>query len=116
MKHFLSPARLLGFARFATFYAWELVVSSVRVAHDVLTPTFHMRPAIVRVPLEPASDLELLATANLVSLTPGTLSLDITPDRRTLIVHVMYADADRQATRQAIKREIEQPVLRLFRR
>jgi multicomponent Na+:H+ antiporter subunit E len=68
------------------------------------------------VPLEPASDLELLATANLVSLTPGTLSLDITPDRRTLIVHVMYADADRQATRQAIKREIEQPVLRLFRR
>jgi multicomponent Na+:H+ antiporter subunit E len=108
--------RLAVLLRFTVFYAWELVVSSVRVAHDVLTPTFHMRPAIVRVPLEPASDLELLAIANLVSLTPGSLSLDITPDRRALIVHVMYADADPEATRRTIKTGIEQPVLALSRR
>ncbi len=100
---------------FALFYVWELVVSSVRVAYDVLTPRFHMRPGVIGLPLEARTDLEITALANLISLTPGTLSLDVSPDRRTLYIHAMYIDEDTEQLCAALKNNIERRVLTLFR-
>ena len=99
---------------FVAFYLWELVVSSLRVAYDVLTPTLHMRPAIIAVPLEVRSDLAITLLANLVSLTPGSLTLDISPDRRTLYVHVMFG-MDTDAVRNEITRNLERRVAALVR-
>ena len=78
--------------RLIAFFLYELVVSSLQVAWDVLTPTHLSTPAIVEVPLDVKSDLEILLVTNLISLTPGTLSLDVTPDRKTLLVHSMFVD------------------------
>jgi hypothetical protein len=64
------------------FFLWELIVSSVRVAWEVITPGDHSRAQIVEMPLDVESDIEILLVTNLISLTPGTLSLDVTPDRR----------------------------------
>ncbi|MFN3614431.1 MAG: Na+/H+ antiporter subunit E, partial [Rubrimonas sp.] len=50
------------------------------------------RPAFVTMPLDAETDVEITLTANLISLTPGTLSVDVTPDRRGLIIHAMYAE------------------------
>ncbi len=100
---------------FALFYVWELVLSSVRVAYDVLTPRFHMRPGVIGLPLEARTDLEITALANLISLTPGTLSLDVSPDRRTLYIHAMYIDEDTEQLRADLKNNIERRVLNLFR-
>jgi multicomponent Na+:H+ antiporter subunit E len=60
------------------------------------------------------TDLEITLVANLVSLTPGTLSLDVSDDRRTLYVHVMFMD-DIEAVRGAIKDGIERRVLEVLR-
>lgn len=79
---------------FALFFAWELFISSLRVAYDVLTPRHHMRPGVVAIPLEILSDGEITILANLVSLTPGSLSLDVSGDRRVLYIHSMYIDGD----------------------
>jgi multicomponent Na+:H+ antiporter subunit E len=95
---------------FVAFYAWELLASSLRVAYDVLTPTLHMRPAIVAVPLDVTSDLAITLLANLVSLTPGSLTLDVSPDRRTLYVHVMFVGADAAQARHDIKEQLERRV------
>jgi multicomponent Na+:H+ antiporter subunit E len=97
-------------AGFLAFYAWELVVSTLRVAYDVLTPTLHMRPAILAVPLDVRSDLAITLLANLVSLTPGSLTLDVSADRRTLYVHVMFVGRDADDARRAIKRRLERRV------
>jgi len=100
---------------FAAFYVWEIVLSSLRVAIDVLTPRLRARPAILRLPLNAKSDFEITVLANLISLTPGTLSLDVSPDRRTLYVHAMYVDDGPDALRAELKDDIETRVLDLFR-
>ena len=56
---------------------FELVHSSLRVAHDVITPRDQGQPAIVCVPLDVTSDLEIALLASLVTLTPGTLALGL---------------------------------------
>lgn len=90
----------------------ELIVSSLRVAYDVLTPAHDYRPSIVAVPLDISKDVEITLLANLVSLTPGTLSLEISQDKKTLFIHCMNAP-DPEALRQSIKQNFERRVKEL---
>jgi multicomponent Na+:H+ antiporter subunit E len=98
----------------AGYFLKELAVSNLRVLWDVITPRQSSRPGIIGVPLDADSDLEIFLVANLLSLTPGTLSIDLSADRRTLFVHVMFLE-DVQATRLAIKTELERRVLEVTR-
>ncbi|MCZ7685353.1 MAG: Na+/H+ antiporter subunit E [Sandaracinaceae bacterium] len=99
---------------FALFTGWQTLRSALRVAYDVLTPTHHMRPAVLGVPLDATSDAEITLFAALVSLTPGSLSLDVSPDRKTLYVHVMYV-GDPEETIALLKHGYERRVLELLR-
>jgi multicomponent Na+:H+ antiporter subunit E len=74
------------------FLLWELLVANLRVAYDVLTPGYQMRPGVIALPLDARTDAEITLLANLITLTPGTLSLDVSSDRRVLYIHVMYID------------------------
>ena len=106
--------RLPKLAGFAVYYLWELVKSNAIIAYDVLTPTHHMKPGVIAIPIDARTDLEITVLANLITMTPGTLSLDVSPDRRTLYVHAMYIhDAD--ALRREIKDNLERRVLDLLR-
>lgn len=100
--------------RFLGFYLKELVFANLRVAHDALTPTHHMRPGIVAIPLDARTDLEILLLANLISMTPGSLSIDVATDRSVLYVHALYVD-DPDAFRSEIKATLERRVLELLR-
>lgn len=101
--------RLRRLASFAAFFLWELLKANLRVAHDVLTPRHRMRPGVVAVPLETLSDLQLLALTTLITLTPGTLSLDVSSGRGTLYIHAMYID-DLEQFRRAIREGYERRV------
>jgi multicomponent Na+:H+ antiporter subunit E len=101
---------------FIGFVIKELVVSSLRVAYDVVTPTSHLNPAIIAIPLDAESDREIVTLAVLITLTPGTLSLRVSDDRRTLYVHEMYVDnSDVDEARRKIKDGYERRVLLLSR-
>lgn len=99
--------------RFALYFAWELLQANFRVAYEVLTPGQHMRPAIVAIPLDVQKDVEIILLANVITLTPGTLSLDVSTDRRVLYVHSMYV-ADIEAFRRSIKQGFERRIEELF--
>ncbi|WP_447980090.1 Na+/H+ antiporter subunit E [Candidatus Nitrospira bockiana] len=98
---------------FLVFFGWELIVANLRLAYDIITPGYHMRPGILAIPLDARRDVEVVLLANLLSLTPGTLSLDVPPDKRHLYVHVMYLD-DIDAFRRKIKAEYERRVIELL--
>ena len=93
----------------ALFFLWELVISSFRVAWDVISPRPYMDPAIIAVPLDLETDAEITLLANLISLTPGTLSLDVSKDKKTLFVHGMHVD-DPDELRKDIKENFERRV------
>jgi multicomponent Na+:H+ antiporter subunit E len=108
-----ARVRRTGLAlRFAAFFAVEVVVSALRVAQEVLRPRPRMRPAIVGVPLDVRTDGQIALLAILITLTPGTLALDVSPDRRTLLVHAMFAD-DLGRVRREIKHGFERRILEL---
>lgn len=75
----------------AGLFLRELLVSAVKVAIVVLTPDLKttLRPAIVAFPLTVRTDAEITLLACLITLTPGTLSVDVSPDRSQLFVHVL---------------------------
>lgn len=85
-------ARIVAIAGFILFFLKELIMANLRLAYDVLTPRHYMRPGIVAIPLELKTDLEITVLTTLITLTPGTLSLHVTDDRRTLYIHAMYID------------------------
>ena len=87
----------------------RLVLANLRVAHDVITPRLYARPAIIAVPLEARTDLEITLLANLISLTPGSLSLDVSPDKSCMFVHGMFVD-DPEAFRREIKDGFERRI------
>lgn len=83
--------RLRRIVSLTLLFLYELGVSAIKVAKIVLTPDLKsvLNPAIVAVPLSVTSDAEIALLANLITLTPGTLSVDVSDDRRTLYVHVL---------------------------
>ena len=101
--------RLWAIVKITGFFLWALLTSSIRVAWEVITPRSHMSPGVIGVPLENLSDEEITLMANLISLTPGTLSLDVSDDKSRLYVHAMYAD-DVEALRHELKYDFERRV------
>jgi multicomponent Na+:H+ antiporter subunit E len=89
----------------------ELVLSSIRVATEVLTPGFGMRAGILAVPLSVKSEFGVTLFANLISLTPGTLSLDVSDDREYLYIHAMYIDSSPEEEALDLKRTLESRVI-----
>ncbi len=106
--------RLPRLIAFILFYLWELFVSNLRIAYDVLTPRHRMRPGVVAVPLDARTDFEIFAVVNLLTMTPGTLSVDVSTDRKVLYVHVMYFD-DPKSFRREVKDGLERRLLEVLR-
>lgn len=91
-------------------FLYELVVSSIQVVWDVMTPAQTAKPGIISIPLDIEGEMGILLVTNLISLTPGTLSLDLTEDCKTLYIHAMFAD-DPDAIRAQIKNGMERWVI-----
>lgn len=75
---------------FILFYIFKLVQSNLFIAYDILTPKLRTSPDIIEVPIIIKSDLGLLLFSNLVSMTPGTLSIDMNKEKTILEIHVLY--------------------------
>jgi multicomponent Na+:H+ antiporter subunit E len=99
---------------FIGFFLMELALANWRVAIDVLSPRPRRRLGVVAVPLELPSDAAITLLANLITLTPGSISLDVSEDRGTLYVHTMFLD-DPDSFRREVKEGFERRVLELLR-
>jgi multicomponent Na+:H+ antiporter subunit E len=108
-----SPNRLQTLAAvlfFPVYYCWEIVVGALRISFDVFHPRPRLAPVLVRVPLEELSPRQRLLLANLVTMTPGTLAVDLLEDDWTLVVHGLY-NRDRPEELVATIKERYQPVV-----
>ncbi len=102
--------RVWRWIKLITLFLYELVVSSIQVVWDVLTPTQLSKPGIIAMPLDAKGEMEVLLVTNLISLTPGTLSLDVNEASDTLYIHAMFAD-DPDAIRKQLKEGMERWVI-----
>lgn len=86
-------SRSVRVTRFVGFYLRELVFANLLVARSVISGVPPIRPAVVRYPMSLRSDLGVTLLANLISLTPGTLTLDVNEDDHVLWVHGLHVES-----------------------
>lgn len=96
-------------------FLYELMASAIRVAMVVVRPDLSkaVRPAIVAVPITLKTDVEITLLANMITLTPGTLSVDVSDDRSVIYVHALCMD-DRDALIADIANGFEKKVREVF--
>lgn len=98
------------------YFLVELTKASLIVAHEVMTKKHYMEAGIIAVPLDTITDFELTIFSSLVSLTPGTMSVDFSADKSYLFVHAMYVyKGDSAVLASQLKSGFEQRVIRIFR-
>lgn len=100
--------------RFVVFFLHELLVANVQVARLVLRRRLKLRPAIVALPLDARTDAEITLVCNLLSLTPGTLSIEFSHHGRVLLIHGIDVEDEREFVRK-IKAGLEARALEVSR-
>ncbi len=109
VRYFKLVPRVVAFF---FFFSYELIKANLQVAYEVSTPKLNMKPGIVAVPLDIKSDFEITMLANLITLTPGTLSLDVSEDKSVLYVHAMYI-TNKEDFIRSIKNGFEKRIMQI---
>jgi multicomponent Na+:H+ antiporter subunit E len=110
-KYFKKIPKAIGFF---FYFIKELIVANLKVAFDIVTPKDYMQPGIIAVPLDAETEMEITLLANLITLTPGSLSLDVSRDKKTLYVHSLYIE-DADEFRKILKQGLERKLLEVLR-
>lgn len=110
-RYFFRVPKIIGFI---LFYFLEMIKANLQVAYDVVTPHYFMKPGIVGLPLDAKTDFEITMLSNMISLTPGTLVVDLSTDRKVMFVHVMYLKSREEFIRTT-KAGLEKKLLEILR-
>jgi multicomponent Na+:H+ antiporter subunit E len=117
--HSLSPYDVFklnlweGFKLFVVFI-YEMTRANFQIAFIILSPKIYIRPGIIEYPLDLKNDGAIVLLANILSLTPGTLSIDISEDRKAIYIHAMMMDTPEQL-KQEIKNTFEKRIQKMMR-
>jgi len=108
MKRFFAAVNLFF------FYLKEVLLSNFRVAHDVITPRHRMKPGIICVDVEGLSDWQIFFMSNLITMTPGTLGLTVSRDKKRLFIHAMYIDGSAEELARSLREDYGRKVQSVF--
>lgn len=94
-------------------FLWQVVTSGLTTAWLIVRPRSRPQPGLIRMRYDNLSDLGVSVMGCLISLTPGTTTIDIDPQRGELLLHLLDAGSARDAV-ASIRREFEGPLQRMF--
>ncbi len=106
-------SRAMKILSLTLLFLYELVMSAVRVAVTVLKPNMDVKPGIFAYHLNLERDIEITLLANMITLTPGTLSVDVSDDKKILYVHAIDC-SDPEANRRDIANGFERKIKEAF--
>lgn len=110
-RYFNRVPKTIGFV---LYFLQEMIMANIQVAYDVITPKYFFKPGIVNYPMEAKSDIEINLLSTIIAMTPGTLILDISEDKKSLFIHVMYLK-DKDTFISRIKNGSERRLLEILR-
>lgn len=109
-----SGLRYGKFMSYTLLVVWDIIVANIEVAWIVLTkPNDKLKPAWIVVPLELRKPEAITILAGTITLTPGTVSADLSSEGHSLLVHALDAE-DPDAVRDEIKSRYEARLLEIF--
>ena len=112
---FKSINRYLWFLYYVPLFIWECIKANIDVAYRVIHPDLPINPGIVKVKTTLKSDTGLTFLANTITLTPGTMSVDIDEENGFLYIHwIDVKDKDIQKATEIIVKMFEDVLRRIF--
>lgn len=92
VRKFLQPKRYAWLILYIFIFLWECIKANFDVAYRVLHPAMPIKPGIVRVPIEIKTDIAKTMLANSITMTPGTIAVDVKDD--IMYVHWIYVSSE----------------------
>jgi len=92
--------KMTAFVSFFLYYAVQLIKSNLYISWEIITPKMYVNPGFVRIPVFLNSDFGLLIFSNLLTMIPGSLVVDISEDKKSMLVHVLYSDEEAKIIKQ----------------
>ncbi|MFN7170098.1 MAG: Na+/H+ antiporter subunit E [Candidatus Omnitrophota bacterium] len=112
---FKHPTRYLWFLYYIPLFIWECIKANIDVARRVIHPDLPLKPGIVKVKTNLKSDTGLTFLANSITLTPGTMSVDIDSENGFLYIHwIDVKDKDIERATEIIVKKFEKILKRIF--
>jgi multicomponent K+:H+ antiporter subunit E len=108
--HVKNPKKII---HFFFIVAYDIVVANIKVAIRILGPNSSLKPSFIKIPLDARNNLTISLLASTISLTPGTVSTDISLDKKILLVHALHVD-DMDGEIESIKSRYEKPLMEIF--
>ena len=109
-----GAVRVGRFITYALMVLWDIMVANIQVAWIVLTkPNSQLKPAWIVIELELKEPEAITILAGTITLTPGTVSADLSDEGHSLLVHVLHTE-DPDGDRDTIKSRYERRLLEIF--
>lgn len=99
---------------FILYFFYDMLRANFEVAKEIVTPKLHMTPGIVAYPLDVRSDFEITMFSSIIALTPGTMVLHISNDKKTAYIHSLYLP-DKGKFINRMKNGLEKKLLEILR-
>lgn len=109
----LTFTKPLAALRLVAIILWDIVIANLNLAVLILGPSKKLQPAFMTLPLDIKEDFTITLLASTISLTPGTVSADLSTDRSALLIHVLHVE-DIDAAVAEMKRRYEIPLKEIF--
>lgn len=97
--------------RYLAILAWEIWWSAVAVAKLALGPLDRLRSGFIAVPMAAKTDLEITTLASSITLTPGTITVHVEPEKDVIIIHAIDIGQDPDEVRRSIRGVLEANIL-----
>ncbi|GAA5417323.1 Na(+)/H(+) antiporter subunit E [Paraliobacillus ryukyuensis] len=110
LKFDLYFTKIIAFVKLILVFIKEMIIANLNVAKIVLSPKLKAKPGIVAYPTELNSALQVTLLSSLITLTPGTLVMAFSDDRKTLYVHTIDIDSKEKVI-ESIKTTFEKGIL-----
>lgn len=110
-EYFLRVPKIIAF--FFRFL-YDMLKANLEVAFDLVTPKLYTEPGIIAYPLSATTDFEITMLSNIIALTPGTMVLDLSDDRKVIYIHVMYLK-NKEKFIEDLKEKTEKKLLEILR-
>lgn len=109
--YFLRVPKIIAFI---LHFLYDMILANLEVTIDVVTPNYNMKPGIIKFEMDAKTDFEITMLANMVALTPGTLVIDISKDKKYMYIHAMYLK-DIERFKNNLKVRVEKKLLEIIR-
>lgn len=105
--------RIIAILELVAFYTWEVIKANITVARDVLGNQQRIKPGFIDIEINELTERQMFVLANMITMTPGSLSLDISPDKRRITLHTLYSQ-NKDELQATINRDYERRILNVL--